>query len=135
MLPYRTKTNRAWAADAPLEIWRVSTNHKGDAVREKVKQDEIATLKEGLDDVLHSGKLPQNNKNRQNLFISLNRAAAAFSLKQPLAPKDLVEALARRIEEVSTLLAELKKYRSASKSSIKRIKLAMALSMSYRWKF
>jgi hypothetical protein len=113
MLSYKTKTNQAWAANAPLEIWRVSRNKKGEPVKEKVNRSEIADLKARLDDVLLSGKIPRNHKNRGGLLISLTRASAALSLEVPLVPVNLVERLELSIEEISALLVELKKYRGA----------------------
>jgi hypothetical protein len=110
VLPNETKTNQAWAADAPLEIWRVSTNEKGEKVKEKINKSDMDALKESLDDVLCSGKILQNDKNRGDLLISLNQASAAFSLEAPLAPIDLIQKLQKSIEEISYPLTALKRF-------------------------
>jgi hypothetical protein len=110
-LSFKTKANLAWAANAPLEIWRVSVNDKGEGKKEKVSEEEIAIIKENLDDLLLSGAIARNDKTRGALLISLNRATAAFSLEPPLPPLELVEKLESNIEEISDLLAKLKKYR------------------------
>jgi hypothetical protein len=107
--PHKTKTNQAWAAVGPLKIVRLSTNEKGEAVKEKMSESEIGALNKELDDVLCSGKILLNHRNRGDLLISLKRAEAALSLKAPLVPKDLIEELQKAIEEISYPLAALKR--------------------------
>jgi hypothetical protein len=111
--PYKAKTNQAWAADGPLKIVRLSTNEKGEAVKEKVNINEIGALKRDLNGVLNSGKILQNAKNRAELLISLNQTSAAIRV-DPLAPIGLIEELQEGIKKISDLLPKLEKYRYAS---------------------
>jgi hypothetical protein len=105
---YEIKTNQAWAGNTPLKIWRISKNGK----RELVKENELAPLKESLDDLLCLAEAPRNDRTRKELLISLNRATAALSLR-PLPPANLVKKLEVSIEQTSDLLGELKKYRGS----------------------
>jgi hypothetical protein len=111
--PHKTKTNQAWAADGPLKIVHLSTNEKGEAIKEKASESESGALKESLDGVLHSGKILQNDKNRGDLLISLDQTSAALR-DDPLAPIGLIEELQKGIKKISDLLPELEKYRYAS---------------------
>jgi hypothetical protein len=110
MSSFKIKANQAWPTENPLEIWRVSQNEKGETIKEKLN---ASYLREKLDGVLFSGKVPRNDKNRNALLISLNQASSALSLAPPLPPQKLVKNLRKSIEDLSAQLATLKKYRGA----------------------
>jgi hypothetical protein len=77
------------------------------------KKNEMTALKERLDELLILAKAKRNDGTRKELYlISCRAQAAAHSLiPKNLPTPDLIRKLKSHIEQVSALLAELKKHR------------------------